>query len=137
MPAAPTTILDAPVPVTRFKMTLNYDEYLADVSGNRGRFPAGAVLIVDEETAVRWYENGVAEPADPDAPTYGEIRKQNKRAEFLKRAQPVEGVFDRAVTRDSFKDERQLMPPPMPVPPTRRRRADLASAAITDLGDEE
>lgn len=135
---APTVISDTPTPVTRYKMALNYDEYLADVSGNRGRFPAGAVLLVDEETAVRWYENGVAEPADPDAPTYGEVRKRNKRAEFLKRAKPVAGVYDQAITRAAFRDEeRQLMPPPMPVPPRRSRRADLAGAAITDLTDEE
>lgn len=122
----------------RYKMRLHYDEYLSDVSGNRGRFPAGAVLLVDAATAERWYENNVAEPAPPDAEVYGEIKRRSKREEFLRRAQPAEGVFDKAVTRQSFGDERSAMPPPMPQPSRRPRRADLAGADVaTDGLDDE
>ena len=118
-----------PLP-SRYKMKLTHDEYHVDFGG---RLPAGAVVVVDEETAIRWYEKNVAEIAPPDAPTHGEIQRQVKREEFLKRAKPTEGVFDQAVTRQSFRDDpntRQLMPPPMP---TRRRgRADLAGAEIAN-----
>jgi hypothetical protein len=130
----------APLPNKRYKMQLLQDEYMVNISGNDGRFPAGAVLLADEETAVRWYERGVADIAPADAEVYGEIVRRNKREEFLKRAQATEGVFDQAVTRASFRDDpnnRQLMPPPMP---TRRARgrADLAGAEIvTDPTEDE
>lgn len=120
------------LPQRRYKMKLLRDEYMVNVSGNDGRFPAGAVLLADEETAMRWYERGVAELADPDDEVYGEIIRRNKREEFKQRAQAAEGTFDAAVTRaQSFKDDpnnRQLMPPPMPT--RRRSRADLAGAEV-------
>lgn len=133
-----------PPPVKRYKMALLNDEYLVDVSGNDGRYPKGAVLLVDEATAIRWFDRNVAEPADPNAPTFGEIRRETKKKEFLRRAKPAEGVYDQAITRGSFRDDpnnRQIMPPPMPVPgrrPGRPRRADLEGAeVVTDTTDED
>ncbi len=120
----------------RFKMRLNYDEYFADAGGHRGRYTAGDVLIVDEDTAERWYSNGVAEPAPLDALTVGEMRQRDRKAEFLAKSQalPEGGAFDQSVTRGTPTGERGLMPPPMPVPPRRARRADLASAALPEDG---
>lgn len=143
MPPTPTLAQPTEIPTRRFKMKLLQSEYMVNVSGNEGRYPAGAVLLADESTAVRWYERGIAEPAPPDAETYGEVRRRNKRAEFDRLAQPVEEVFDQAVSRGSFNGERQLMPPPMPVPGRRRapgrNRPDLAGAEVVNTidGDED
>ena len=84
----------------RYNMMLEQDEFLSDVSGHSGRYPKGAVLTVDEPTAIRWYERGIATIAPPDAKTYGEITRANKREEFLKQAKATEGVFNKAITRD-------------------------------------
>ena len=125
----------------RFKMELVHDNYLVGVSGNDGRYPAGSVLLVDEETAVRWYEKGVAEPAPPDAETYGEISRKLKREEFLRRARPVEGTYDAMIRRDAGGNvvgavDRPLMRE-MPKPSRGRPRQrdinpDLVGAAIND-----
>lgn len=150
-----TMLTDAPPLSKRFKMALLGDNFIADAKNptNNGRYPKGAVLLVDEETAIRWYENGIAEIAPVDAPTFGEIRKIQKRDEFLKRAVPAEGVFDQMVSRQSLNQaaprpsgqdaprDSSYMPtmPTMPVPRRGRggKRLDLAGADITDLSDEE
>ena len=138
--ASPTAAPPVELPKRRFKMQLINDEFMVDVAGNNGRYPAGAVLLADEETALRWYERGVAEIADPDAEVYGEIVKRNKREEFMRRAVPAAGVFDQAVTRQSFRDDpdtRPIMPPAMPTR-GRRRRADLEGAeVVTDPMDDD
>lgn len=123
----------------RYKMQLKQDNYLVDVSGHSGRYVAGDVLLVDEATAERWYDRGVADIADPDAPTAGEIRQEAKRAEFHRRARAVEGTFDAVVSRRaSNRDggEKQLMPPPMPTP-SRGRRRDLGEADIARAASDE
>jgi hypothetical protein len=120
----------------RYKMQLRQTEFLVNVSGNNGRFPAGAILQVDEATAYRWYESNVADIAPPDAETYGEIVHRSKREEFDRKARAVEGsVIDQMAAREA--GERQLMPPPMPVPGRRRARRDLADADITYQPDDE
>ena len=149
------TVTETPtLPTRQFKMALLHDEFLSDISGNSGRYSKGDVLRVDEATAQRWYERGIAEIADPDAPTAGELQRRVKRDEFLRRAVPVEGVFDQMVTRDMAGggSQRAARPsgqdaprdstymPTMPMPSTRRgrpRKADLEGADILDTGDEE
>lgn len=124
------------VPKKRYKMKIHQQEFMVTPSGSK-RYPAGAVLLVDEDTAMRWYEHGVADLADPEAETYGEIERRVKREEFAKRARAVEGTFDAMVTRGrSDRDRDALMPPPMPVP-GRKRRRDLEGAVINDISDEE
>lgn len=130
------------LPKKRFKMTLLQDEFMVTPAGGK-RYPAGATLLVDEDTAARWYEHHVADLADPAVETFGEIERRVKREEFFKKARAVEGTFDAAVTRSNSQRERdQLMPPPMPVPPRRGpgrpRRDDLAGAVLSDrMADDE
>ena len=105
------------------------------------RYPSGAVLIVDEDTAARWYENNIADIAPPDAEAYGEVTRRLKREEFERRAQAVdEGTFDAAVSRGASEYEPgQLMPRPMPVPrrgPGRPRK-ELEGAVLNDHMDDD
>lgn len=91
----PTATAEQPSKL-RFKMRLKSGTYHADMGG---RLPAGAVLVVDEDTAIRWLEMGVAEQAPPDAPTF----RQQQRAEIAARLVPLpEGVYDEAITSESF-----------------------------------
>ena len=64
----------------RFKMALVNNEFLEEYGG---WCPAGSVLIVDEDTAERWYERGIAKPAATTDKTVREI----KRDQNLKRLQ--------------------------------------------------
>jgi hypothetical protein len=109
------------------------------------RYPPGAVLIVDEDTAVRWYENSIADIAPPDAEAYGEVTRRLKREEFARQAQAVEeGSFNEAISRGDFQrddyEPGQLMPRPMPVPERRRPgrpRKELEGAVINDRMDDD
>lgn len=134
---ATTDAPEAP-PTKRFKMRLKQSEYMVEIAGNSGRFPAGAVLLADEATAIRWYERDIAEPAPADAETFGEVARRNKKAEFYSRAEVAETVFDASVTRASSERQREpsLMPSPMPTPRTRREREEaLAGAAVINAPD--
>lgn len=140
--ASPTVIADAP-PKKRFKMKLRQEEVMVTPTGTT-RYPAGAVLIVDEDTAARWYENSIADIADPDAEAYGEVTRRLKREEFARKARAVEGdgVFDQMVTRDNMgggnPNEPSLMPRPMPVPGRGRRgRNDALAGAVVNEADED
>ena len=137
---------DAP-PKKRYKMQIRQEEVMVTPTGTT-RYPAGAVLIVDEDTAARWYEHSIADIAPPDAEAYGEVTRRLKREEFARRAVAVEGhgVFDAMVTRDSLgggnPNEPELHPRPMPIPgrrpPGRPRKDALAGAVINELdGDED
>lgn len=131
----------------RFKMRLRQAEYLPDAPVRDKHLPAGAVLSVDEPTALRWYEQKVADPAPPDAETYGEIEERSRRDEFFRIAQPAEGVFDRAITRDGSSAAANARSGPSPMPrrprggdghpnmqegPRRTRRADLAGVEVAN-----
>ena len=146
--------VESPAPPTDlrwFNMELLHDEFLSDVSGNSGRYPKGAILRVDEPTALRWYERGIAMVAPPDAPTYSEVQKMEKTKRFHEIAKPVEGVFDQVVgraaapggqstTRLSGQDaprDTTAMPAPMPVPRRGRPpKLNLEGADIMDTSDE-
>mgnify|MGYP000878590957 FL=1 len=43
------------------RMTLNRDEYLSEYGG---RLLAGTVVVVDEKTARRWLDKGIARPSE-------------------------------------------------------------------------
>lgn len=117
MSVAPTEL--KPV---RYLMKLRQSEYLPDAPVRDKHLPAGAVLAVDEATALRWYERKVADIAPPDSETYGEMEEKNRREEFFRMAQPAEGVFDRAITRDGSSSPAHAQGGPKPMP--RRVRGD-------------
>jgi hypothetical protein len=125
-------------------MRIRQTEVMVTPAGTT-RYPAGAVLIADEETANRWYENSIADIAPPDAEAYGEVTRRLKREEFQRKAQAVEeGSFDQAISRGNFQQDDyepgQLMPRPMPVPDRRgpgRPRKELGGAVINDRMDDD
>ena len=129
----------------KYKMALLQDEFSIEFGTPPDyRLPKGSVVLVDEETAIRWYERRVADIAPADAVTVSEQRRLAKREEFLKRAQPAEGVFDQAITRSSFSSdrpfERPVMPPEMPKPVRRGKRPPgdpLAMAPVLTDPDED
>lgn len=114
----------APPPAKKYKMRMTQTNYLTEVGG---RVFEGDVVLVDEDTAIRWYENNIAEPAPKTAKTRAEQIREKKRADFLTKAEPAEGVYDAMVNRASNEPER-VGPKPMP---TRRRRGQSA----LDFGD--
>jgi hypothetical protein len=122
------TINRPPLTDKRFKMRVHQTEFLTEYGG---RLPAGSVVPVDEETAIRWIDNGIAEQAPNDAKTRAEERKEEIRAELLRiEAEEARGgVYDAAITRESFRDDpqqgRDLMPKRMP--PSRRGKRDRAA----------
>lgn len=138
--SSPTAISPDAPPKKRYKMQLRQVECMVTPTGTQ-RYPAGAVLVVDEDTAARWYENSIADIADPSAEAFADVARRAKREEFARRAQAVEtGTFDQMVTRGpSAQDgpDRQVMPPPMPVPQRRRSRRDLEGADIVNAPDDE
>lgn len=140
--SSPTQIVNDAQPLPRFKMRLRQTEVMVTPTGTT-RYPPGAVLIVDKDTAARWYENNVADVAPPDAEAYGEVSRRLKREEFERVAQPVEGSFNDIITRDAFYDDpnqRQLMPKPMPVPNRRgpgRPRKELEGADVLTMDADE
>lgn len=120
-----------PMSDKRFKMRVFQDEFLSEFGG---RIPAGSVVPVDEDTAIRWLDKGIAEQAPIDAKT----RQEERREELLLELERLEaerergGVFNAAITRDSFRDEgpvRDPMPKRMPVPPRRRGPAAATPTA--------
>ena len=131
----------APMPEATIKMSLLNAEFLSEYPG--GRFPAGAVLEVDEETAERWNRLHIAIPADEAAKTHREVERENlkrrlaemEREEALYREQ---GRFRKSVTRES------LVSPASPAPmPSRRRIGRTAEVDDLDVvnaaegGDED
>lgn len=70
------------------KMALLEPNFIAEIKPHR--FPAGAVIDVDEATAVRWMEERVAEPATKTAQTY----REKRRAELLAELEAVESSDD-------------------------------------------
>ena len=141
---SPTEVSKEAPPKKRFKMRIRHTEVMVTPTCTT-RFPPGAVLIVDEDTAARWYENNIADIAPPDAEAYGEVTRRLKREEFARQAQAVEeGSFDQAITRGDFQrddyEPGQLMPRPMPIPERRRPgrpRKELEGAVINDRMDDD
>jgi hypothetical protein len=128
-------------PEKRYRMRVHRNEFLSEYDG---LIPAGAVVIVSESTAIRWMEHGIADPAPADAKTHREQKREDMRARLeASGSETDEGVYTAAITRESFRDERPIMPSPMP---RGRRgkaaRADLDGATVVnaqaeDLGDED
>jgi len=76
MPLPETTDLPRDV-----RVALMHDEYLSEYAdGGSGRYKAGDVLIVDERTARRWLEKGIARPAAGSDKT----RREQKLAELAR-----------------------------------------------------
>ena len=113
-------IVTPELPIKRYKMKLRQTEFMPDAPVRDKHIPAGSVMLVDEETALRWYERKVADLAPPDAETYSEIEEKNRRDEFYKKAQQAEGVFDRAIGQSGPTDPANGETGPRPMP--RRQR---------------
>ena len=118
----------------RFKMRLKQSEFLSEFGG---RIPAGSVVPVDEETAIRWIDNGIAVQAPNDAKTRQEERREEILAELerIEEEQARGGVFNASITRDSFRDDEQAgirdpMPRRMPVPARRGRKPAASQGAV-------
>jgi hypothetical protein len=67
----------------RFKMRLLDANFIEQYGGWH---PKGSVIVVDEDTAIRWLENHIAEQAGRDEKTQKEIR----RAELLATLEAVD-----------------------------------------------
>lgn len=115
--------------IKRYKMRLSNDEYIVDLGG---RLPKGAVVIVDEDTAIRWLENGIAE----QAPASAETHRQRQRAEIAARLVPIsEADGDRPGVFSSMMGSEPATPPvaPSPTPPSRRSKASGQAEARRKL----
>lgn len=66
----------------RYKMRLKNPEFMEE----HGKLPAGSVVIVDEETAIRWLEKNIAVQAGNDEKTAAEVRRAEIKATLV----PVE-----------------------------------------------
>lgn len=110
---------------TKYKMKLVNNEYLEE---HGGWCPAGSVLVVDEDTAERWFERHIATPAGRDEKTVREIRRE----ENLKKLQAA------AVAADE--DDDGPTPFKQPTRPTTRRartgaKPDLTGANVINSFD--
>lgn len=130
----PTQTIEATLAERRYKMQIKQHEFMPDRGGH---LEAGAVLITDEETALRWMEQGIATPAAADALTHREQKRADLLAELerLEAEGPQPGVYNAAISRASFYDEtpppeRPIMPPAMPNRRGRRDRATLTGAEV-------
>ncbi len=126
----PTGTLTVPPRSPRYKMRLNDANFLPD---HGGKLPAGAVVIVDEETAVRWLENNIAEQAPQGAQTFAQEQRQERES----RRQQV-----RAQLVPIDDDEEDEDPPAAPARrsgrrPVRRGRPTLEGAAVNTLSDDD
>lgn len=129
----PTATIADTLAEKRFKMELKQHEFLPDHGGHN---PAGAVIYVDEETALRWMENRIAVPAAASALTHREQRRADLLAELerLEADGPPAPVYNAAITRESFRNEQPPERPIMPAPmPKRRGHRDRAPLANTDV----
>lgn len=126
----------------RYNMRLLLPTYFADMPPHR--FPEGAVLQVDGDTAYRWIEHGVAEPAPRHAQSFRDQERERKAAVLarLEEMGAAEPVYNAAITRESFRDE-QIGPKPMPkrAPRGKAARAALEGAEVVNaeeiISDED
>lgn len=140
----PTATPEAPPENTdkTYRMKLLDSQFLSEFEGRGGpRLPAGAVLDVDTNTAVRWLDRGIAVYASKDATTL----KDARRARLLARLEALEaedddvqddsppgvfGVPQSLAVRPTAEVRRRGRPPRAPI------EADDAPAATTD-GDQD
>lgn len=133
----------ARAPEASIKMALVNSEFLSEYPG--GRFPAGAVIEVDEDTALRWERLKIAVPADEMAQTHREkerelLKQRLAEMEAEERQYKQQDRYSRSVTRDNL--NQPASPRPMP---TRRRvgqtalvdDADVVNAAESNDDDED
>lgn len=95
MAVSPPATTDAPdeAPKKTFRMKLLDTQFLSEFDGLGGpRLPAGAVLDVDTDTAVRWLGRGIAVYAKKGATT----TKDERRARLLARLEALESEDDEA-----------------------------------------
>lgn len=108
------------------KMALVNSEYLSEYPGQR--FPAGAVIEVEEDTADRWERLGIAIPADEAAKTHREVERENLRARLAELERDDAEYRQSTRFRQSVNRE-QASPRPMPNRARDRRRLEEARAS--------
>ena len=91
MPTATAPEAPPENPGKTYRMRLLNAEYLSEFDGRGGpRLPAGAVVDVDTDTAVRWLDRGIAVQAPQDARTLKDMR----RARLLARLEALDAEDD-------------------------------------------
>ena len=71
------------------RMALLNDNYISEFDdGGDGHFKAGDVLVVDEKTARRWQDKGIARPAGESDRT----RREQKAAELARLKAEIEAL---------------------------------------------
>lgn len=80
----------------RYKMRLTNNEFLEEYGGH---LAAGDVVIVDEDTAIRWLEKHIAVQAGQNDKTAAEIRREQLRKQLV----PVEVDEDEAPHRQPLR----------------------------------
>ncbi len=95
-------------------MALLFDNYISEYDdGGSGRFKAGDVLVVDEKTARRWLEKGIARPAAEDDMT----KREQKGAELARLKAEIEAL--EAVEAETISGHYRELEP---MAPTKARR---------------
>lgn len=123
------------------KMALVNSEYLSEYPGQR--FPAGAVIEVEEDTADRWERLGIAIPADEAAKTHREQERENLKAR-LAQMEREEAEYQQTDRFRRSVNSSQTSPRPMPNRARDRRRleeartsGDVVNAAESNDDDDE
>lgn len=101
-PIATRPVADPPPALEdrRYNMQIHDDMYTTEFYPNR--FPAGAVIPVDRETALRWLENGIAEPVSAQAETHRDIRRRELLAQLDALESAPQGVYNARLSRESM-----------------------------------
>jgi hypothetical protein len=115
------------------KMRLQSAEYLSE---HGGRLPAGAVLDVDDATAMRWRAMGIARKASNSAKTYREERLE-KMVQMREEDEmnEDEGVYNARLTRGHTEPEMDDDADEMPAPEDEKADGEHGQGAVRPTAD--
>ena len=91
---------DTAPPIENVRMTLVSDNFISEYEGDdgTGRHPAGRVLVVDEKTAQRWRNKGIAiDSAETD-----KTLLEEKKARLLALQAEIDAIGTEANTASSI-----------------------------------
>lgn len=121
-----------------YKMRLKNTEYISE--DGIGRVPAGGVVVVDERTATRWQQRGIATPAKDTDKTH----KQERREQLLAELETLGDEDEEIRYGASIQREHLGLPKEMPKPSRRGRPAKSKESptiegaeVVNDLGDDD
>ena len=81
----------------RYKMRLVEPNFVPELGG---KLASGSVHVVDEDTAIRWLEHGIATQAGNDEQTEQERKREQLRKQLVPLPDDESGVYDAAVLAD-------------------------------------